>query len=994
MTDVEFRVRSTWSARERWFALLASVLLAAIVLVEPIVRLGTHTLGPWDNIVQQSAQLRGEHYRSTKNPALTDPTRQFVPWVLQARSEWEAGRAPLWNSMNCSGVPLLANYQSALLSPFTLPFYFLPLDLASLLSALAKLAASLFFTYGFLRAIGLGRASAAFGAVAYSWTTGHLMLLLHPHPAVTALLPALLWCIERVFQATESGEQTKSWRWGALLGLATAVTCVAGHPEMLLVDALVCAVYVLTRGLATRSWRVSTRAALPLLLGVALGALIAAPQLLPFAEYMLGSDMYRRPSRFSAVDAPAQLPLLVFPDFIGNPLNHGNGVVFTPKPNYQEAQMYYAGALPLWLALVALALGIWRTRWGVFTAWAALVVAVVWNLGSLGEWIGRFVTVGMIPWGRLYPVLSLGAALSAAWALERAGLEHRPRRWLAIVSVSAIAVFGAAWLGVERFIDAHAAEARVDVDTWRGIADAHVGWIALCFGCGVVAVAVYGCVRTPKVRMACMAALLAAHFGSTVLLFGRYVPTVPNENVVAQTESMTELQALVGDSRTLYVGRDRLPVNTNALYGMEQVVGYDALSVADYETVARTVLHTENYHAEVNYATRFALKLLGVRYVVSRNEWLPLDTRLGELSKEQAHRSAYYERVDQREELPPQARAEIGPEGVTQTFRATRKDFSGLALHFTGAPAALASPIQVTLRDKASGETVIDRRVELRQLSWFNHARRELALYFPAISDSAKQDYELSLRALDAAAPRAEVVLAPRREAADGVVEAVAKRGKRSRTAALASAQSATVDVARSGAVEASFSRPNLRFVQDIAYGTDVARHGWRARARVFEYTESRGEAWVVAGVLPVPDRNAATWQLGRQGFNPYLTVLLEGERAALPPRRDLVSSVETLDDGPQRSRWKVRTSLDGFLVLARVHYPGWVVRVDGKPAELLRANLAFCAVELPEGEHEVELCYEPASWRWGLRLAALGLLGLCGTIVVAGRTGSRARGR
>jgi hypothetical protein len=992
MSEVEFRAPRDWSARERWIACLASVLLAAIVLAEPIVRFGTHTLGPWDNIVQQSAQLRGEHYRSTKNPALTDPTRQFVPWALQARTEWEAGRAPLWNSMNCSGVPLLANYQSALLSPFTLPFYVLPLDAASLLSALAKLAAALFFTYGFLRAIQLSRAAAAFGAVAYSWTTGHLMLLLHPHPAVTALLPALLWCTERIFQAAETGQRATAWRWGAMLGLATAITCVAGHPEMLLVDALVCAVYVLMRGLATRSWHVAARASLPLVVGVLLGALLAAPQLLPFAEYMLGSDMYRRPTRFQAVDAPEQLPLLVFPDFIGNPLERGNGVVFTPKPNYQEAEMYYAGALPLWLAVVALALGIWRTRWGLFTGWAVLVVGVVWNIGSLGESIGRFVTAGMIPWGRLYPVLSLGAALSAAWALEHGRREHRPRRWLAIVGVSAIVMFAAAWFGVERFIDAHANEARVDVDTWRTIADAHVGWIALCFGCGVSAVALYGCVRAPKVRMACIAVLLAAHFGSTVFLFGRYVPTVPNENVVAQSESMTELQTLVGDSRTLYVGRDRLPVNTNALYGIEQVVGYDALSVADYETVARTVLHTENYHAEVNYVTRFALKLLGVRYVVSRNEWLPIDTRLGELSKEHPQRSAYYEHVDQREEIPPQLRAEIGPEGLTQTFRATRKDLCGLALQFTCAPAALASPIQVTLRDNATGSTVLDRRVELRQLSWFNHARREFALYFPAISDSAKRDYQLTLRALDPAAPRAEVVLAPRREVDGGPMEASAKRGRRARTAALARSASASLDVGTSGAVEASFTRPSLRFVQDIAYGTDLTPHGWRARARLFEYTESRGEAWVVAGVLPVQDRNAATWQLGRQGFNPYLTVLLEGERAALPPRRELVSSVEALEDGPQRSRWKVRTSLDSFLVLARVHYPGWVVRVDGKPAELLRANLAFCAVELAEGEHEVELSYEPASWRWGLRFAGLGLLGLCGTVVMAGRTGSRKR--
>jgi uncharacterized membrane protein YfhO len=48
------------------------------------------------------------------------------------------------------------------------------------------------------------------------------------------------------------------------------------------------------------------------------------------------------------------------------------------------------------------------------------------------------------------------------------------------------------------------------------------------------------------------------------------------------------------------------------------------------------------------------------------------------------------------------------------------------------------------------------------------------------------------------------------------------------------------------------------------------------------------------------------------------------------------------------------------------MYYPGWTGTVDGRPAPVLPANLAFRAVALEPGRHVVEFCYEPPGVKAG----------------------------
>ena len=66
--------------------------------------------------------------------------------------------------------------------------------------------------------------------------------------------------------------------------------------------------------------------------------------------------------------------------------------------------------------------------------------------------------------------------------------------------------------------------------------------------------------------------------------------------------------------------------------------------------------------------------------------------------------------------------------------------------------------------------------------------------------------------------------------------------------------------------------------------------------------------------------------------------------------------------DGP---RLRAVVSCDGpcLVVVARPWAPGWRATIDGAPAPLVRANLAGLGAVSPDGEHTLELRYNP--WRW-----------------------------
>lgn len=160
------------------------------------------------------------------------------------------------------------------------------------------------------------------------------------------------------------------------------------------------------------------------------------------------------------------------------------------------------------------------------------------------------------------------------------------------------------------------------------------------------------------------------------------------------------------------------------------------------------------------------------------------------------------------------------------------------------------------------------------------------------------------------------------------------------------------VPVLRQGEVVLYESRTVLPRAR-VLHAADFVAEGSPEAARRLAATTA---AWRHRALIETPDgRPPAGWR--------------EAGGAAGP--------AEIVAYGPHRVEIVARPDRPGWLVLADGHYPGWEAEVDGRPAPIHPAYVAFRAVRLDAGPHRVVFRYAPRSVRLGLAttLGALALI-------------------
>jgi hypothetical protein len=105
------------------------------------------------------------------------------------------------------------------------------------------------------------------------------------------------------------------------------------------------------------------------------------------------------------------------------------------------------------------------------------------------------------------------------------------------------------------------------------------------------------------------------------------------------------------------------------------------------------------------------------------------------------------------------------------------------------------------------------------------------------------------------------------------------------------------------------------------------------------------------------------------RGFDPRRHVVLEGRGAAVHAGSCAGSNVEEIERRPASWAGRVTAACDGYLVFAEPFYPSWITSVDGLPKPAIRANVAFSAIAVPAGIHNVSRVYRPTSVAAGAAL-------------------------
>lgn len=181
----------------------------------------------------------------------------------------------------------------------------------------------------------------------------------------------------------------------------------------------------------------------------------------------------------------------------------------------------------------------------------------------------------------------------------------------------------------------------------------------------------------------------------------------------------------------------------------------------------------------------------------------------------------------------------------------------------------------------------------------------------------------------------------------------------------------------------------NVRYYEDPTLVADslegletIARHP-EMPLQLLEVRNPMPRAFVASGW----ERAAGMPEALRAAFGPAAPdpsrrrVVIEGRvTAASPDSAESLGRIVAATWEAERVRLIARTTAPTVMVLLDRWYPGWRVTVNGEPAELLRANGVFRAVEVPAGETDVEFVFDPPSVRLG---AGLTLIGVGGCIAI-----------
>lgn len=544
-----------------------------------------NTLPPWHFITKIGKSVNGE---------MNDIPLQHTPWGHQVRENWKSLRVPLWNELNGSGYPLLANGQSQALSPIRLLMLPLPSNRFMAGEAAVKILIALTFAFLFLRGRGYSELASVTGAAIFGFG-GFLHSWLHfPHATTACFLPAILWLIDRIVERRTYG------RFAAAALCWTAIL-FGGHPETASHIFFLSLLYVVWLVFVQK--RATWRLFLTLGGAMTIAALLSAPFLVPFLEALPKSMRYGelRVSPLARESLPYTdincMIVLFQAHFFGRvPFEEPWG------PAVAEPVGGFAGVLGI-ASFFALLVHVIRRR-----AWRStelfLIIATVIVYGVINGWplIGDAIhaVLPVVAHARFRMLFVMLMGIQAAAAID---LKDRTPL---LAGAGAVAALLIALFALKQF----PSDAALTTSLLTSARSLAVLVLAVLFALSRHRLALLG--------------LLVAVIGELWSVTRGWNPPFPGRTMYPKTpliEAMEKLRDQQPPSTFRIIGSGPvLYPNTNAMYGFEEVRAHDPMAFDRYMgflgLTADLQTGPEHYHPWFENVEASSLDFLNVRYLM------------------------------------------------------------------------------------------------------------------------------------------------------------------------------------------------------------------------------------------------------------------------------------------------------------------------------------------------------------------------------------------
>jgi hypothetical protein len=505
---------------------------------------------------------------NVSNLEIHDATMQIVPWAKQVRDSWLSGEVPLWNALNGTGYPLLANGQSSALAPVRLLALPLPFIYSIAAEAAMKLLIALTFTFLYLRRRGSSEIASIAGAISFALSTFIVGWVHFPIVTVAVFLPATLFAVDLISERATPSRI-------AFAAIVSALMVFGGHIETVVHIALLTVIYVIwIRG----GWRFLGALAIALIASF----LLAAPFLLPFADAVTRSLRFAQASQQKFIgipysDLPSLVPMLQ-PRFFGSrPL---------PWGPYSCETLAFAGILGVAGFVVAIARRDWSDRRMSFVVAAAISFFVI------ADWrVISYPAHALLPFvthGRLRLILCWCAAVFVAMLIDA---MHK--RVAIAIAAALLAWLLIGWPFPDRVTQIASITAAIP------------------------SILVLICAALPaRARPIAVAAILIELLAAN----HNWNPVLPKSAFYPRTPMIDALTKLNRDhSRIAGIGEPLFP-NTNAMFGFADIRVHDPMESAAYTSfLAQHVkgYDTSDYYTKINDAESDVFDLLNVRWIVT-----------------------------------------------------------------------------------------------------------------------------------------------------------------------------------------------------------------------------------------------------------------------------------------------------------------------------------------------------------------------------------------